>query len=128
MAAASQQRSDIMAYSVFSSAYQQTKDELLAAKESRKTTKSKLKERAGNGKRAKAMVAFAGEKMKAKEDGKEYSPEDFEGQYPFSQSSVDTFDSKYELAKEIVESNNAIEEAEIRLKQQKQVMDSKMPM
>ena len=128
MAVASQQRSDIMAYSVFSSAFQQTKEELATAKETRKSTKAQLKTRAGgNSKRAKAMVAFALEKMKAKEEGKEYHQDDFQEAFPFSQSSVDTYDSAYELAKEVVESDKAIEEAETRLKQQKQVMDSKMP-
>ena len=117
-----------MAYSVFSSAYQQTKEELATAKETCKSTKAQLKTCAGsNSKEAKRIVAFAGKKTKAKEEGKEYHEDDFQKVFRFSQSSVDTFESAYELAKAVIDLDKAVEEAETKLKQQKGARDSKMP-
>jgi hypothetical protein len=136
MADAATKRSDAFAYAAIHTASMQTKVEINDAKDKRKAAMKSLKDHAKvrSGTKAKKIVNFM-EGWRAKiaandddddddddDDSSAFGAEDF----PFSQQSITSFDTRVGYANEIIDQESVIETATNRLREQEHTMNCTM--
>ena len=125
MAKASQHRSKSMACGVLNNAINQNKESIDTAKKAKNEAVSALKNhgKVYSSKHAKQFVEYATKKRESEEDLNE---ESYDGDWPFSQQSVDSFDTRVLLANDIIDHNEAIKSARNRMVAQEQKLDKIM--
>ena len=119
MAEASQQRSKTMAYGVLNNAINQNKESIDTAKKAKNEAVLALKNhgKVYSSKHAKQFVEYATKKSESEVDLNE---ESYDGDWPFSQHSTDSFDTRVLVSNDIVDHENAIKSARARMASQEE--------
>lgn len=126
MAQAAVQRSNAFEYAALHNASMQTKQEIATAKKQKKESMHQLKnhEKVLSGSHAKQIVEYVGKHRHAKASNEELNHS--EEEFPFSQQSINSFDTRVEYANDIIDQNDILHSATERLKQQEAKMNSKL--
>lgn len=123
MAQAAVQRSNAFEYAALHNASIQTKQEINAAKEGKKKAMKSLKDhsKVGDSGQAKKILKYVASKREEKDEMNQFD-EDF----PFSQQSINSFDTRVAHANDILDHDIVIKNATQRLSAQEAKMEAKM--
>ena len=125
LAQASVKRSAAFEYGIINNAIVQTKQEISAIKEKKKEAICKLKNhpKVQSGTKVKSVVQYVDAKRKAANKGDTLTFDDYEGEWPFSQLSASSYDTRVLDASDIVDFDSELEKAKMKLAEQEETIE-----